>query len=486
VKKYSPYIFLSIAIILFIVCQLQKIFYSADDTFIYMQYARNIANGDGFSFNPGEPSYGVTSPLWVLIISISYLVGLDGFWFARITDLIFALCSVFCFYKLSSFLFRRDQFLTLLSTSIFILNVWFIRWSFTGMETNLAVCCVLLVFYFYYKDSYNLVFFTLGVLYLVRPEGLVLFLVIFFTLIFEKHKFLKLEYQTFLGYVIIFLIVISPFLAYSKITFGTIISNTTIGKATFNLSFSTVLAQIIGIIKTLAPSSAIEIILSLIFIIYSIRKKTIWIYTALWLWPPALVFLYIIADSDIISRYLLIIIPVFTLLAIKSIEASSSKQFLLGTILFLIIVIQSQFVFYKYVKPHTDSFTAGVYECMIPIGKWFSEHTPPDSRILVNDVGAIGYYSDRYIIDAAALINRDLELNKKIMQTPLEERKTVSNLLEFVDADYLVERDSIPYGIQTQNGNHKLEFLFYKTFPGLGISDNSPRYYKVFRVHKIP
>jgi arabinofuranosyltransferase len=486
VKKYSPYIFLFIAIILFIVCQLQKIFYSADDTFIYMQYARNIANGNGFSFNPGEPSYGVTSPLWVLIISLAYLIGLDGFWFAKIADLIFAACSAFCFYKLSSFLFRKDEFLTFLATSIFLLNIWFIRWSFTGMETNLAICCVLLVFYFYYKDSYNMVFFLLGVLYLVRPEGFVLFLVVLFTLLFEKHKFLKLEYQTFIGYIVIFLIVISPFLAYFKITFGTIVPNTTIGKATFDFSFATVVAQLTGIARDLAASSVFEIILSIIFIIYSIRKKTVWIYTALWLWPPALILLYVITDSDIISRYLMIIIPVFTLLAVKAIETAGTRQFFFGVILFALVALQSQYFFYKYVKPHADSFTAGVNDCMIPIGKWFSENTPRGSKILVNDVGAIGYYSDRYIIDAAALINRDLELNRKIMQTPLEERKKAANLLKFIVANYLVERDNVPYVAETQGENYKLDFLFLKIFPGLGISDNTPRYYKVFHVQKLP
>lgn len=447
-----------------------------------MQYAKNIAYGNGFAFNPGEPSYGITSPLWVLILSISYLVGLHGYWFAKIADLIFGALAVYCMYKLSFVLFRKDSYFCFLSSALLLLNIWIIRWTFTGMETNIAVCCVLLVFYFYYKDSYNLVFFVLGILCLTRPEGLVLFLVIFFTLVFEKHKFLKLEYKTFIGYVLIFLIVVSPFLAYAYITFGTVVPNTTIGKATFTFSFSTIKAQVAEIAKTLAPSSAIEILLSLIFIIYSLRKKTIWVYTAVWLWPFCLLLMYIVTDSDIISRYLMLIIPVFTLLAVKCIEASGSRQYVLGTVLFILVAVQSQYVFYKYVKPHTDNFTAGVQDCLIPIGKWFNENSPQDSKILVNDVGAIGYYSERYIIDAAALINRDIELNKKIMQIPVEERKTAANLLKFVKADYVVERDSVTSSTDIQAGNYRLQFVFSKAFPGLGISDPTPRYYKVYKV----
>ena len=43
------------------------------DPTIYLVYARNIAQGDFFSFNPGEFSSGSTSPLWAMILSISFL-----------------------------------------------------------------------------------------------------------------------------------------------------------------------------------------------------------------------------------------------------------------------------------------------------------------------------------------------------------------------------------------------------------------------------
>jgi len=40
-----------------------------DDAYIHLTYARNLAQGQGFSFNPGEPSFGTTSPLWVLLLA---------------------------------------------------------------------------------------------------------------------------------------------------------------------------------------------------------------------------------------------------------------------------------------------------------------------------------------------------------------------------------------------------------------------------------
>lgn len=488
-KKYFPYLLLIFAAILFLSNQLQKIYYAPDDTFIYMQYARNIASGSGFSFNAGEPSYGITSPLWVIMLSLAYLAGVDGFWFAKILDLVFSLLSVYAMYRLSKIIFQKNLYFSLLTSSLLLLNVWFSRWSFTGMETSFSVFLVIAVFYFYYEQKYNLCFFFLGIFCLVRPEGFILFLVILFSLswrILPRETPLSKWYPVLIRSLIIFLIIVLPFLVYAKISFGTFIPNTALGKATFTLSLSTIKGQIVEISKTLAPASILEMLLSLFFLIYLITKKNnhqpsnLQTFKPLWLWPLALILIYIVTDSDIISRYLLIVIPVFTVFAAKAIELSQTRKYMLGTILFIVLTVQSQFAFYYYVKPHVNQFTEGINDCLIPVGEWLKENTPPNSRILINDVGAVGYYSGRYIIDAAALVNRDLDLNKKIMHTPVEERGRVSNLLKLVNADYIVERDSVPGDMYA--GNPGFELLFSKTFPGLGISDPTPRYFKVYRV----
>src|SRR5471030_3144923 len=145
-KKYLPYVFLIIAVILASSNLIQKINYSPDDTYIYMKYARNLASGNGFAFNAGEPSYGITSPIWSIILSTGYLMGFDGYWFAKYLDLFLLIMSVFMFYKLAHTVFSKNyedtgkvKTLSLLAVSVFILNSWLIRWSFTGMETSLAV-----------------------------------------------------------------------------------------------------------------------------------------------------------------------------------------------------------------------------------------------------------------------------------------------------------------------------------------------------------
>lgn len=43
---------------------------SLEDAFITFRYARNLAEGQGFVFNPGEHVLGTTSPLHALILAV--------------------------------------------------------------------------------------------------------------------------------------------------------------------------------------------------------------------------------------------------------------------------------------------------------------------------------------------------------------------------------------------------------------------------------
>lgn len=482
--KYYIYFLTGLALVVFFVAIFQKLFYSPDDTFIYMQYAKNIAAGSGFSFNPGEQSYGITGPVWVIMITAAYTAGTDGFWFSKILDLICVLVSILIFFRLTGIFFKQKSLLRYTAVFIFTVNIWLIRWAFTGMETSLAVLLTVTVFYLFYLKKYNLMFFLLGVFYLVRPESLVLSVLLFSLILLNSVKEKSFSLTEYLWFLLSFAAVVVPFMIYAQINFGTILPNTALGKSTLTLNAGVIFLQLKEIFKTLAASSFPEMILTILFLVNAIRTKNLQGTLPLLLWPAALISLYVVTDADIISRYLLVITPMFILTGLKFIEGLNSYKTYYPVVLLVICLLYSQIMFYKFVKPSTDNFTQGVNECFIPIGEWLNKNTPEGSKILVNDVGAIGYYSNRYIIDAAALVNRDLELNRKIMSTPVIERLSTHTLLNIVQADYVIDRDpSELVNIEEFNGK-KLELMVTKKFPGLGIRDTSPRYYKVYKVIK--
>lgn len=47
-----------------------------DDAWIHVQFGQNVASGHGFSFNPGVPSSGSTAPLWTLLLAMPMRAGI--------------------------------------------------------------------------------------------------------------------------------------------------------------------------------------------------------------------------------------------------------------------------------------------------------------------------------------------------------------------------------------------------------------------------
>lgn len=55
--------------------------YPLDDSYIHLQFARELAAGNGLAYNPGELVTGSSSPLWTALLSLGFLVpGLSLLW----------------------------------------------------------------------------------------------------------------------------------------------------------------------------------------------------------------------------------------------------------------------------------------------------------------------------------------------------------------------------------------------------------------------
>ncbi len=59
-----------------------------DDTWIHLQFARNVAEGEGFSFNPGVSSSGSSAPLWTLVLALPLTLGVGPIASAKVLGII--------------------------------------------------------------------------------------------------------------------------------------------------------------------------------------------------------------------------------------------------------------------------------------------------------------------------------------------------------------------------------------------------------------
>lgn len=146
----------------------------ADDTFIYMRYVDNLLRGDGLSFNPHEKSHGMTSVAWTLLMVVPS--ALFGNTLAVWKGVSWICYGVLCVWTCWSILGRARHLAPAVLIALAILvEPHLFRWSGSGMENALAGISILAVLLtwrsvFLERGSGAAMGPLLGVLPFVRPE----------------------------------------------------------------------------------------------------------------------------------------------------------------------------------------------------------------------------------------------------------------------------------------------------------------------------
>ncbi len=117
-----------------------------DDAYIFLTYARHLATAGQFSFNPGEVSYGFSSPAYVMVLaaaarltSLPVTVGL-----AHCVGLVMCALASACAYLLWEETSGTPSRAEMLLGSVILSGPWFFAvWFVCGMETGFAVLATL-------------------------------------------------------------------------------------------------------------------------------------------------------------------------------------------------------------------------------------------------------------------------------------------------------------------------------------------------------
>ena len=150
-----------------------------DDAWIHFQFARNLARGDGLSFNPGQPTSGSTAPLWTLLLAGVYCVGGRFPLAGQLLSGACFLAALVATYVLGKRLTGR-RWTAWLAGAVVALNGRFAWAGLSGLETPLFAALSLAAIAAYLSDRaagrYRLRTSALfGLAALSRPEGYLLF-----------------------------------------------------------------------------------------------------------------------------------------------------------------------------------------------------------------------------------------------------------------------------------------------------------------------
>lgn len=133
-----------------------------DDTYIHLVYGGSLFSGSPLSFNPGESSSGFTSPLWLIPSSLASLAG-------RMTAPVL-LMLISTIFAVSSLLMLGSS-----KTTLLLISGPFIFHAGSGMETGMACLFVALIWKSLREPELNrLMPVLLAGAFLTRPELLVL------------------------------------------------------------------------------------------------------------------------------------------------------------------------------------------------------------------------------------------------------------------------------------------------------------------------
>ncbi len=392
-----------------------------DDAFIPMVYARNLAEGYGIVFYPSSgPVEGYTSPLWVFILTLASLVSIPLPWFSSFLSVVFSVVCIFLTIHLYRKMFSGpSQFIwPMLAGIILVADVSFPAWGSSGLETTLYLTCLLLLAYMWHKNmNERILYGSLFVLSLVRPEGPAFLLPLLF-LQWWNGKPLK---QSVFNACLYFLIPFLLFIAWRWLYFGYPLPNSFYAKHDFG-GWVLIHRGFEYLITFFRPRPIFFLaLLGLLIEPKSMRKQTLVLWVFL-LWHFILVILEG-GDHFALHRFMVPALPFLAILSTRGFEClirryvdfrqiqNPFKKTLSYTSVLLIALIAiggSALQLYEYKTNNRYQFSNGARWHLdevswarnwAKVGKWLKEKYPPGTKIAVVTAGAIPFYSELPAVD---------------------------------------------------------------------------------------
>lgn len=449
-----------------------------DDGWIHARFAQNLARGYGFSFNPGEPTSTTTSPLWTLLLAAAYSLTGEPLFSGLALNYLLSILLLITVYKLSLTLLS-NQWLALGATLLIAVTVPLPWWALSDMEPVLYSLLALLGLLLHLRRRGKSVWrniiptpvFALAAL--ARPEMLLLFPLslldrLLVALLEKRPRAGQLWLKEIAFHLPLFAIIIAPVFLYNLHITGYPLPTSYYSKIQRigipgalldpNVTwFSALLAgparELWEVVKVWGANNCLLLapffFAFVLFIRPSIRgvsmgPRSLFIPMLLFVQPIAWALVGGYRPPDYQSqRYLADLNPLYLLLGmiggwlITERFTMLRKPIVRGALLAAVIAISllSQ-------SAGADTYALNVKntnDMQVAIGRWLRDNTPPDSLLAVNDIGAIGYLSNRRVLDLQGLVTPEI-LPLRDMKHRLEGTapQAVFDFLAARRPDYLV------------------------------------------------
>jgi hypothetical protein len=462
-----------------------------DDGWIHQTYARSLAENGRLEYTPGVISSGSTSPLWTLLLTLGYLLRLPyllwTFLLGGLCLLWLALAGMQVWRALWPELAAKDWLAGLL-----LIFTWPLVWAAaSGMETLLFAALGMQIVAIYaggqggrgergqgsrgagekkrfprspspplLRSPAPLLGFLSGLLILTRPDGLVLLLLVAAGLALQPGSWGG-RLRTQAAFWLMVALPLLPYFAFNLAASGSIWPNTFYAKQAeyqallqtpLPLRFANLLYFSLGGPPDGWRGMSSAHLLLLPGLLYAgwraLRadwrtRQLLLTLPLLWAGGHVLLYAWRLPVTYQHGRYLLAALPIWLLFGLagwlgilalggngrsaRIARQVASLTFLFILFFFLLIGAQSY--------ARDVAFIEGE---MVDVAHWLAENTPPDALIAAHDIGAIGFFSGRPLLDLAGLISPE------IIPLLADEAALAAYVLQS-EADYLVTAPGWPY-----------------------------------------
>lgn len=392
-----------------------RIGFPLDDAWIHLTYARNLAEHGEWAFRLGERSAGSTSPLWTVLLSMGFLIGLAPYvWTYFVGWVVLTLLSV-CAEALA-----RTLVLTYRSrlpwVGLFFIFAWHLTWSaISGMETPLHGLIILTVLGALLNGSrrYLALGLLTGLSVWVRPDGLTLLgPILFVAFLSEKTWYLRAEatWKTLIGFGSLFL----PYTLFNLALSGSPMPNTFYAKqAEFEVYWmsKTLLERLSDYLWPLLASPFLALLPATIWwLIKNIRNQNWGVLGGL-IWFIGYIAIYFTRlPAYQHGRYIIPALPILYLWGLLGLLELVSSQRINQRIVFLWQATLAVLVLaFAAIGARQNAYDVFWIESeMVSTAKWIEQNIPSDALLAVHDIGALGYYVQNPMIDMAGLITPEI------------------------------------------------------------------------------
>jgi hypothetical protein len=397
-----------------------------DDAWIHQTYARNLAQSGQWAFVPGVASTGSTSILWTLLVAPAHLIHLDP----RIWTHGLGLASLIAAALGSARLIDEDKPWLSLFVGLAVAVEWHLVWAAaSGMETILFAA---LIVWFWVWLTRNdpaqhdhqwqrglLLGVWGGLLMWARPEGVLVLAVAGLYGLFSRGDLRKrLIWSAAAG--LGFLLLITPFFGFNTLIGGAPWPNTFFAKQTEYASLWSVpyLLRLFEQAKVVWIGGQTLLLPGLLAYLWLWAKKRpvewarllpiIWVVLHWALYAARLPVTYQHGRYAIPTVTILVVYGVWGMV---SISRPRSQQ-LVARSASLVWMSSTAVVFIAMMAwlgaPAYAEDVVFIEDQMVTTARWIDGHTEPDSVIAAHDIGALGYFAPRPLIDLAGLVSPEV------------------------------------------------------------------------------